>query len=119
MCLPGKLLRTPSTRHARETMTLGDSDAVYHLVLLKYRADFDWLLEKALSEVHLLSHGASVDLNLHEMGFLLLERSFADLSVGKDTDDGAVLLYTLEFAIDRLGVVLGVLLGVFREGLLL
>lgn len=49
----------------------------------------------------------------------MLERSLADLGVGKNTDDGAVLLDALELAGDGGAAVLGVLLGVLGESLLL
>jgi hypothetical protein len=53
------------------------------------------------------------------VGLLLLERRLADLGVGQDADDGAVLLDALELAGDGSAVVLRVLLGVLGEGLLL
>ena len=53
------------------------------------------------------------------MSFLLLKWSLANLGVGEDTDDSAVLLDTLQLAGDGLAGLLCVLLGIFREGLLL
>jgi len=50
---------------------------------------------------------------------LHLERRLADLGVGEDTDDGAVLLDALDLAGDGGAAVLGVLLGVAGEGLIL
>lgn len=99
--LARKLLRAPSARHARESMALGDRNAVDHLVLLKDRADLDRLLEETMPESNLLGDAPSVDLDLHQMRLLLLEGRLADLGVGEDTDDGAVLLDTLEFSGDR------------------
>ena len=54
-----------------------------------------------------------------KMGLLLLERGFADLGVGEDSDDGAVFLYALKFSGDGLSLALRVLLGVFCECLFL
>jgi hypothetical protein len=53
------------------------------------------------------------------VGLLLLERGLADLGVGEDTDDSAVLLDALQLASDGGTALLGVLLGVLGEGLLL
>ena len=53
------------------------------------------------------------------MSLLLLKRCLADLGVGEDTDDGAVLLDTFQLAGDGLAGLLCVLLGIFRECLLL
>ena len=119
VCLSRKLLGSPSAGDTRETVTLGDSDDINHLILLEDGADLNWLLEETAGEVNLLSDATSVNLDLHQMSLLLLERSLSDLSVGEDTDDGAVLLDTLEFTGDGRSAVLGVLLGVLGEGLLL
>lgn len=117
--LARKLLGSPTGGDTGETVTLGDGDAVDHLVLLEDGRDLDGLLEEAVGELDLVGNGTTVDLDLHEVGLLLLERSLADLGVGQDADDGAVLLDALEVAGDGLAVVLGVLLGVLGEGLLL
>ena len=100
--LAWKLLGTPTAGDTLETVTLGDGDAVDHLVLLEDGVDLDWLLEEAMRELNLVCDGATVDLDLHEMGLLLLEWGLADLGVGEDADDGAVLLDALELAGDAL-----------------
>ena len=96
--LSRKLLRAPSGCDTCETVTLGDSDAVDHLVLLEDSVDLDWLLEEAVAEVDLVLDGAAIDLDLHKVGLLLLERCGSDLSMSEDTDDGAVLLDALNLA---------------------
>lgn len=119
MGLSRELLGAPTGGNTRETVTLGDGDAVNHLVLLEDGADLDGLLEEAVGEVNLVGNGTTVDLDLHKVGLLLLKRGLVDLGVGEDTDDSAVLLDALEVAGDGLASVLGVLLGVLGEGLLL
>jgi hypothetical protein len=117
--LSRELLGAPTGGNTRETVTLGDGDAVNHLVLLEDGADLDGLLEEAVGEVNLVGDGTTVDLDLHKVGLLLLKRGLVDLGVGEDTDDSAVLLDALEVTGDGLASVLGVLLGVLGEGLLL
>lgn len=117
--LAGKLLGAPSGGDTAETVTLGDGDNVNHLVLLEDGVDGDGLLEEAVAELDLVGDGATVDLDLHEVGLLLLEGGLADLGVGKNADNGAVLLDALELAGDGGTAVLGVLLGVLGESLLL
>ena len=119
VCLARKLLGAPSGSDTLETVTLGDGDAVNHLVLLEDGVDAYRLLEETVAEFDLVGDGATVDLDLHKVGLLLLEGGLSDLSVGEDTDDGAVLLDTLEFAGDGGTAALRVLLGVLGESLLL
>ena len=109
----------PTAGDALETVALGDSDAVNHLILLEDRVDLDWLLEETLSEVNLLFHGATIDLDLHQVCLLLLEGGLADLCVCQNADDGAVLLHPLQVAGDALAAFLSMLLGILGESLLL
>lgn len=117
--LARKLLGSPSAGDTLESVTLGDGDAVDHLVLLEDGVDLHWLLEEAVTELDLVGDGATVDLDLHKVCLLLLERGLVDLSVCEDADDGAVLLDALEIAGDVLAALLSVLLGVLGESLLL
>ena len=119
MGLARKLLGSPTGGDSGETVTLGDGDDVNHLVHLEDGVNVDLLLEEVLSEVDLVGNRASVDLDFHEVGLLLLKRSLADLGVSKNTDDRAVLLDALELLVDWRRVALCVLLGVFGESLLL
>lgn len=117
--LPWKLLRTPSACDTLEAVTFRDRNTVNHLILLKDRADLDRLLKKTLTVFDLVRNTTTIDLDLHEMCFLLLERSLANLSMGEDADNRAVLLNALELTVDGLTSVLGMLLGVLCESLLL
>lgn len=117
--LTRKLLGTPTSSNTVVSVTLGDGNDVNHLVLLEDGVDGDGLLEQVLSERDLVGDGAAVDLNLHQVRLLLLERGLADLGVGEDTHDGAVLLDALQLAGDAGALVLRVLLGILGKGLLL
>ncbi len=100
MCLSRKLLGSPSACDTGETVTLGDSNNIDHLILLEDGADLNWLLEKVLAEINLVSNATTVDLDFHQVCLLLLERGLADLGVGEDSDNGAVLLDALELTGD-------------------
>lgn len=117
--LAGELGGTPTGRDTLETVTLGDGNAIDNFVFLEDAVDLDGLLEQVAGKVDLVGHGTTVDLDLHQVRLLLLERRLADLGVGQHTDDGAVLLDALQLAGDGGAAVLGVLLGVLGEGLLL
>lgn len=119
VCLTRKLLGTPTGGDTVETVTAGDTDDIDDLVLLEDAVDTEGLLEEAVGEVDLVGNGTTVDLDFHQVGLLLLERGLADLSVGEDTDDSAVLLDALELAGDGGTAGLGAFLGVAGEGLLL
>lgn len=117
--LSRQLLGTPTGSNTVVSVTLGDGDDINHLILLKDGVNANGLLKQILTERDLVGDAAAVDLNLHEMGLLLLKGSLADLGVGKNTHDSAVLLDTLELAGDAGALGLGVLLGVLGESLLL
>ena len=69
--LPGQLLGVPPAGHALEPVALGHSDDVHHLVLGEHRGYRDLLLEMVSGKVDLVSDGATVELNLHDVSFLL------------------------------------------------
>lgn len=119
MSLAGKFLGAPTVSNTLETVTLGNSDNVDNIILLEHGADVDRLLEQAMCKLDLVSDGATVDLNFHEVGFLLAEAGLADLGVCKDTDDGAVFTNALELANSGLAPILCMFLCVASEGLLL
>ncbi len=100
VCLSRKLLGSPSAGDTLESVALRNSNDIDHLILLEDGADLDWLLEETAGKVDLLSNATTVDLDLHQVCFLLLKRGLADLGVGEDTDDSAVLLDALELTGD-------------------
>ena len=119
MGLSGKLLGTPSSGNTFVTVTLGNGDNVDDLVLLEDAGDLNLLLEVGSCEFDLVGDGSTVDLDLHEVGLLLLEAGLGELGVGEDSNDGTVLLDSLHLSGNGLTVVLRELLGVSGEGLLL
>jgi hypothetical protein len=117
--LPRQLLSSPTMCNTLESVTLGNCNNIDDLVLLEDSGHRYGLLEETESKVDLGCDSASVDLDFHEVGFLLLEARLADLGVGEDTDDGAVFAHALELARKRLARILCVLLGIASESLLL
>jgi len=102
------------------TATLGNTNSIDHLVLGEDGVDVDLLLEVVLAPVDLLGDGATVDLDLDEMGLLLAKRQTLHLSVANGTDRDRVLLEKGQIAINGLLAVLALpLLGSLGEGLLL
>jgi hypothetical protein len=103
------------------TLTAGNTDSVDHLELVEDLSDGDFTLELLEAPIDLLGDGATVDLDLEEVSLALAEVKLGELGAGEDADDCAVLLYSLEVALDgvlALGILL-VSLGVVSEGLLL
>jgi hypothetical protein len=113
--LARELLGSPTSSHTIETVTLGDCNAVNHLVLFKDAADLDGLLKEALCKLDLLGNASTVHLNLHQVSLLLLERSLVHLGVGQHTNNCAVLLHALNLAGNGLALALGELLGILGE----
>lgn len=117
--LTGKLGDTPTGDDTSVTLTLGHTDNVDALVLLKDLLDGKGLLKVSLGKLDLLGDGATVDLDLGKVSLLLGKTGLAELGVGEDTDDSAVLLDALKLTGNGSTRVLRVLLGVAGEGLLL
>ena len=115
--LSTKELNTPTLGSTSETLTLGDTDDVNHLITREDRVDRDLLLKERDGKVNLLSDSTTVDLNLNDMSSLAANLSLGDLSVAKGTDGGAVLLSALDLGGHV--VVLSVVLAVLGEGLTL
>jgi hypothetical protein len=89
--LPGQLLRVPTRSNTLESLSLGDADAIDHLVLGKDLLDGDLLLEVFAGEIDLGSNGAAVKLDLHDVRLLLTTTKQLLLSVANHTHNGAVL----------------------------
>ena len=114
-----EFLGSPTVGNTLEAVTLGDSNNVDVLVLLKNGGDVDRLLEEFLSVFDLVCDGSAVHLDFHEVSLLLTQASLADLSVGKDPDDSTVFADALQLTSSRLAAIFSVLLSVASEGLLL
>lgn len=113
-----QLLGPPTARHALHAVSLGDGNCVDHLILLEDTANLDRLLKQPLAEIYFFRNGATVDLDLHQMRLLLLERRLGDLCMCEHAHDRAVLLDALELARDGGAGRFAVLFGVLCEGLL-
>jgi len=74
VCLSGQLLGSPSAGDTLETVTLGDGNGINHLILLEDGIDLNWLLKQTMAEVDLVRNASTVDLDLHQVRLLLLER---------------------------------------------
>jgi len=115
--LARKLLGTPTGGDTVESVSLGDGNAVNHLILLEDGADFDRLLEQTMAESNLVCDASTIDLNFHQVRLLLLQWGLADLGMGKNSNHCAVLLHALHLTSDGLTLVLGILLRVLSERL--
>merc|ERR1719411_1341594 len=118
--LPGQLLCVPPGGDALESVTLGDANNVHHLVLGEHGGDGDLLLKVSSGEGDLVSDGASVELDLHDVGLLLPPSEDLHLGVADDTDDSAVLLHLSQILLNLLlAQVISPLGAGLGEGLLL
>jgi len=119
--LPGQTGDAEPLGDSVGSFTLGDSNGVDHFVVLEDFSDSDLSLQLAFGPVNFLGDIASVDLDFDEVGFPLSEIELAHLGAGEDSDDLAVLLYSVDVSLDgglRFVVLLPSLL-ILGEGLLL
>uniref|UniRef100_A0A5F9CB10 Uncharacterized protein n=1 Tax=Oryctolagus cuniculus TaxID=9986 RepID=A0A5F9CB10_RABIT len=118
--LAEQLLSVPAAGDPFVALALGHADDVDHLVLAEHLAHRDLLLQALLGPVQLLSHGAAIHLDLHQVRLLLLQGQQAHLRVRQHADDQAVLLHAAEVLVQLpLARVVLPLLAVLGEGLLL
>ena len=102
--LSGETGDTPTSDDTFETMTLGDTDGIDHVVLGEDGGHRELLFEESLGHGDLGGDITTVDLDFHEVGLLLSfsERSLVDLGVSQEADDGAVLLDSVEILVKLL-----------------
>jgi len=114
--LSGQTSHTPTRHNTVVTLTLGDGADINDLTLSKDAGDGDFLFEKLLTEVDLVSDRATVDLDLEKISNLAAQLNLADLGVAKSTDNSAVVYDALKLRFNILRL-LGGTLGVLGEGL--
>ena len=114
-----KSLDCESLHHTLGSLTLGHSNHVKALTVLKHLRHLNLLLEALLGELDLVSNGSSIELDLHDVSLVLSETKLADLSGDDDTDNGAVLLNAGSVLGNWLLGSLLISVGILGEGLLL
>jgi len=114
MRLSRELLGAPSAGYTLSSVTLGDTNAIGVVVLGEDGANADLLFEETLGEVDFIGAGATVDLELDDVGFLLLEWEELHLGVSDESDDLAVLFDLVDGGL-LAGLVLGPFLLVLGE----
>mmetsp|Transcript_9854 Transcript_9854/g.11946 ORF Transcript_9854/g.11946 Transcript_9854/m.11946 type:complete len:278 (+) Transcript_9854:406-1239(+) len=121
MALADQASDTPSGHHTVETLALGGTNHIDHLILTEAISNLHLLLEQARDEIHLGLCGAAVHLNLLDVGLLRSNLCLADLSVANSTDHLAVLLGPVNLSLHRIAILAGFTpsLLVLGEGLLL
>jgi len=112
--LAGKTSDSPTGNDTGKAVTAVGGTDIDDLSLSEHGCDLHLLLEQATSKVNLGGDITTVHLHLQKVGNFLSELDLADLSVGKDTDDLAVLLDAVDFSINFLRLLSG-LLGVLGE----
>jgi len=117
MGLSGESLSSVSGSDTFETLTLGNTEDISHLIRVEDAGDSDFLFEVLSGEVDLLGDGTTVNLDFLDMSLLLSDVKLIKLSVDDDSDNLAVLLDSFKLGFDVLGV--RPLLGILGESLLL
>jgi len=114
--LAGKTGSSPTGGHTFVSLTLGDTDDINHLVFLEDRGNRDGLLKETNTESNFLRNVSSVDLDFHQVGFLLSDMDFTDLGVDQKTDDAATFTKTSEISVDGLLLLVSsIVQGIFSK----
>jgi len=116
MGLTGKAGNTPTLDDTLDTVTLGDGNGINLLIGLENGVNGNLLLKKLVTEINLVRDATTVDLDLDQLGLLLAPVKLANLGVGENTNDRAVLLELSKLGLNLLAIVL---LSVVLEGGLL
>jgi len=95
----------------------GGSNGVDEFVLVEDVVDGDFLFKEVFGEVDFGVGVASVDLDFHDVGFLLAEFDEAGLSVGNYSNDGTIFLHASEFSVYCFSFILSPFLCVLGESL--
>ena len=116
-----KSLDTESLDDTLHTVTLGDTVDIDDFVHVEDITDSNLLLEETSGVGDLVGGVSTVNLDFHNVSFVLSESELSDLSGGEDTDDRAVFVDTVNVTLDGFLVILGELVAVvvLGEGLLL
>jgi len=78
--------------YSLHSVTFSDSQYVNHLRLLEDWIDSDFFFEQVVGEIDFLSGVSSVDLDFHDVVFLLSEVQQLHLSGSDDSNDSTVFL---------------------------
>jgi len=118
VCLSWEFLCVPTAGDTLETLSLGDADAIDHLVLVEDAVEGDLLLEVLLGPVDFLGNSSAINLDFHDVGFLVDNSNLSNLSVCNNSNNSSVLLELSNFSFNK-RFVFHVSFGVLCEGLLL
>jgi len=113
MSLSWKSGNLESLDNTLSSLTSGNGNGINHLILVENISDLDVLLEVVDGPLNLILNLATVDLDFHNVSFLLSEVPLlGNVSGAKNSDNRAVFLNSLNVSADVLLVGFGIT-GVF------
>merc|ERR1712071_137289 len=118
--LAGQLACVPTRSDTLESFTLGDTNDNDHLVLGEDRCNGYRLLQVLTGPINLLGNCSTVNLDLHNVRFLLALAKKFHLSVGNNSDSFAIAFHGFKILLDDLlAQIILPFLGGLGESLLL
>lgn len=88
--------------HTLVSFTLGDTNAINHLILSKHRVNWDRLFQVFPSPFNFVFDGSSIELDLHNVCLLLTLLEQLHLCVSNDSHNSAVADHFLEVLLNGL-----------------
>jgi hypothetical protein len=73
-----------------DSVSLGDSDNIEHFRVFEDAGEIEFFFEQSVGEFYFVGDGTSVNLDFHDVIFLLSLVNFLHLGGGDDSDDCAV-----------------------------
>lgn len=118
--LAGQLLGVPTRGHALNSFSLCNTNNIHHLILIEDICNRNLLFKVGNCPINLVSDSSTIQLDFHNVSFLLPLLQNLDLGVCNDANSTAVLLHLGKIFLDNfLSHLVLPLLGCISEGLLL
>merc|ERR1719334_2511214 len=100
--LPRELLGVPPACNTFKSMTLGNTNDINHFILGKDSTNWNLLLKMISGEIDLVSNGAPIKLDLHDVSLLLPTSKDFHLGMNNNPDCGAVFFHLSQILLNFL-----------------
>jgi len=112
-----QMSNTESFHNTWESFTLGNSNNIDHFTLSENGINFNGFFKQVISEFDFLFNSSTIQLDFHDVIFLLSKVQQFHLSVNQNSNDGTIFSDSVKIGLNTLGFFGGFFL-IFSEGFL-